>query len=453
MTEKANWSAKLLTWVCVGVMILALCSIGLRIFTSTILVEKLGMNNAFAELVFFDAKGIIATGTDEEMDIDWAELYPFAEEDIAADTTEETEVTLADRLKAPIQAVEQKFETYSTEHLMGYTFLTERERAYQNAIQWDFFSYGEYNGIIKLEENYFAGFCAKHDVTEAAESTAALASFCETQDIDFLYIQLPFKISKFDDPDLSGSVDFSNQNADDFLRLLDKNDVDYYDLRETIHEEGLNHRDLFYETDHHWKAETGLWAAGEFLDQLALRGYDVESAKLAPELFDYVVYPDWFFGSQGKKVTLALAEPEDFTLITPSYDTNFHYYNPDVEVNETGDFSVMLDMSQFDNCDYLRKSAYHTYNYGDRPLIQIENLLLTEDTKVLIIHDSFSDPLIAFLSLGIKEVDALDIRSFTGSVKSYIEQTKPDMVIVTYNPNALNYSVDWSVHTDLFDFR
>jgi LmbE family N-acetylglucosaminyl deacetylase len=51
-----------------------------------------------------------------------------------------------------------------------------------------------------------------------------------------------------------------------------------------------------------------------------------------------------------------------------------------------------------------------------------------------------------------KQLDILDLRHFTGSLRSYITETKPDMVIVLYNPNAIA-APDYATHTSMFDFR
>jgi hypothetical protein len=86
-------------------------------------------------------------------------------------------------------------------------------------------------------------------------------------------------------------------------------------------------------------------------------------------------------------------------------------------------------------------------------LIQIENQLEADNHKILIIRDSFSDCVISCLALAEKNVDSLDIRYFTGSVKAYIEQSAPDLVIVMYNPSEISGEIDYSTHTDAFDFR
>jgi hypothetical protein len=182
-------------------------------------------------------------------------------------------------------------------------------------------------------------------------------------------------------------------------------------------------------------------------------GWNADLSLLDPEQFDYVTYEDWFLGSQGKKVTLARCQPDDFTLIYPKYETRFHYYVPSKKIDAAGDYSIVYDMTQIETCNYYKSDPYHTCNYGDQPLIQIENQLTADDHKILIIHDSFGDCVISCLALAEKNVDSLDIRHFTGSVKSYIEENSPDLVIVMYNAENAAGEIDYTTHTDEFDFR
>lgn len=83
---------------------------------------------------------------------------------------------------------------------------------------------------------------------------------------------------------------------------------------------------------------------------------------------------------------------------------------------------------------YYNKGPYHVYNYGDRALIRYENFSdVQEIMKIMLIHDSFSDCMAPFLALGVKNLESLDLRYFTGSLEAYIKGSRPDMVIVMYN--------------------
>ena len=108
-------------------------------------------------------------------------------------------------------------------------------------------------------------------------------------------------------------------------------------------------------------------------------------------------------------------------------------------------------MQQLMNKDYYQSNPYGAYNYGDKALRKINNIMNNGSKKILFIHDSFSNSMIPFLALGINYIEALDLRHFKGSLKSYIKQNKPDMIITAYCSTFPGSVDDWYIQ--LYDFR
>jgi hypothetical protein len=470
MEKKATRGEKLVVGLYIGLLMCFSFTIMTRFFTRHILINYLGMRNAFVELVWFDNKAEGGLGDQDvvTVDIDWSALYPFDDSKSEINVVETESETSAlqsplednvlsksvEKYTAIVTNVQDKIESFATDLLAFRSKIVEAAHAYEKYIGWNFSSFGEYNGVVQLSDGYLTGYVSKKDASQHYEALVELNSFCQNEGINFLYVQAPYKISEYDDMDVSGTVDFSNQNADELLEQLEDAEIDYYDIREAIHENDLYNHDLFYKTDHHWLTTTGLWAAQNILAYCNENyGWSADLSLLDADQFEYVTYENWFLGSQGKKVTLARCQPDDFTLLYPKYNTSFHYYVPAEGVDTLGDYSVVYNMSQVEECDYYNLSPYHACNYGDQPLIQIENLLSVDDHKILIISDSFSDCMISCLALAESNVDSLDLRHFTGSVKAYIEESQPDIVMVMYNASAAGGDVDYSSHTDLFDFR
>jgi hypothetical protein len=314
---------------------------------------------------------------------------------------------------------------------------------YEKAIGWNFLN----NNVVDIGDGYLSEPVEKYAAAGNADAVAELYDFLHGLNIDFLYVQAPHKIAP-DDP-ISRRTDFSNKNADDLLYALSLKRIPYLDLRENIREEGLNHRAVFYKTDHHWKAETGLWASRILMNYLNSNyGFSFDMQLVDPQDYHYTVYKDWFLGSLGKKVTLAQAQAEDFTLITPRFDTDFSLIIPELNIDTRGDFGIFIDHSRIDIKDYYNVSPYGAYMYGDRQVIAIHNHLAHDGKKILLIKDSFADVVSPFLSTGVTDIHILDVRHFNGSVRLYIEKNKPDVVIMMYNPSMLDEE-----HTEMFDFR
>lgn len=445
--------------LCIGLLVLFFLSIIITAFTRLVLVKHFGLKNAFTEIVFAENQqlnGEAETGL--VYNIEWEKLYPFPEGSSVPETNDPANPTVwkeklhswenkADRIKSKIEA-------YSSKLLVGYRKLTEFAKAYDGIIGWNFTSFGEYNGVVELPDGYLTTVVEQRDVSEQVQALDEFHTKLRTMNIPILYVQAPHKISEAEDPEISGYSDFSNQNANMLLAALKEKEIDVLDLRTKIREDHLEHHELFYKTDHHWLTTTGLWAARQILNECNVRyHFNAETERLLPEHFRQVVYPEWFLGSQGKKVTLARTEPEEFVLLYPDYPSLFHYRVPAAAVDKTSDYSVVYDMTEISVKDYYGKNPYGGCNYGEQPLVQIENSENADNRRILIIRDSFGSCLISCLALCEREIDALDLRLFSGSLTNYIEQNRPDLVIILYTAASIGGSVNPHSHRDLFDFR
>ena len=384
-----------------------------------------------------------------EIPINWAKLYPFDEpENIQA----EAKTNMFMRLFASAKGKVTKYTSDAMPKRLGFV---EAAKRYENAIAWNLPDLSDNKGVVKLDGDYFISYALSEDVSENAEAVIELGKFCRDLGIDYLYINYPCKVCKSDDKDISGTLDFSNQNADRFLQILSDNGVSYYDMRETLHTDGMNHHESFYRTDHHWKAEIGLWASRHILEFLRDNyGWNTAPEILNPDNFDYVIYPKWAFGYYGRRVTHARTEPEDFTLIYPKNKTIIHYNIPSRGINTSGDFSMVYDMSQVEQFNIYELYPYTAYNHSDHPLMSISREYGGKDKHILIIKHSFSNCVIPFLALGGVHVTAIDLRHFTGSLRSCIKSIMPDMVITAYDTaTPITRRNTGTMNSKFYDFR
>jgi hypothetical protein len=150
----------------------------------------------------------------------------------------------------------------------------------------------------------------------------------------------------------------------------------------------------------------------------------------------------------GKKLTLARADPEDFSLLYPQFATDYSLQIPSKGINREGSFDILYDLRQVAGRDYYRLNPYAAHLYGDNPLTVVRNNRAPNNKKILLVKDSFSLCVAPFLSAGIENLDLLDLRHFDGSIKSYVRENKPDIVIVIYYPRDLQED-----GADMFSFR
>lgn len=301
------------------------------------------------------------------------------------------------------------------------------------------------NDRYKLDNGQLTYVTPEADVSEAAAKTVALAQAVKEQNIPFVYVSTPFKIAPGDKQLPFGIEDYSNENADRFLEILRQAGVATLDLREAIAEDGLDHYSLFFNTDHHWKAEAGFWAAGKIQEYLEEREPElaVDDRTLDIAQYDQTVLEQVMLGSAGKRVGKLYGGMDDLTIITPKFDTSLEFLAPEQEMERRGNYAETMLFPEQLEAPPMTAFPYTVYTGGDYGLLQVRNLsregkLEVQDNgkKLLVVKDSFSCVIIPFLSLGYEECRYVDMRLFGQDLPAYIGQYQPDAVLVIYNPGV-----------------
>lgn len=315
------------------------------------------------------------------------------------------------------------------------------------------------NGVYRLPNGHLTSFKKKTDVTLYADALRRLSDFLKSEGTPFLYVQAPFKIDPADGA-VSGRKDFSNQNMDELLALLDGSGVASLDMRAEIKKAGMSHYDCFYRTDHHWKAETGLWAAGIIAEKLnELWDLKIDAGILDSGNFDFRILPESFLGSAGRAVTLADADMEDLTLITPKagFSVTAEFYSrTSLLRRQSGGFDALLFPEQIQTRETAyTKSAYAVYMDGDTNA-RVKNGSAENGLRILMLGDSFTDTVEPFFALAVRELDTLDLRHFDGSLSSWIlQEGKYDAAVMILNGSALSGADIFApgAERSLWDFR
>ena len=86
-----------------------------------------------------------------------------------------------------------------------------------------------------------------------------------------------------------------------------------------------------------------------------------------------------------------------------------------------------------------RKKCYAAYTGGDFPKQIVKNNRATNDTKLLILRDSFACGVTPFLSVAVAETHVLDLRYLPEnfSVQDYINEINPDAVLCLFSETNL----------------
>lgn len=434
------------------VLTLFMVSIGLRFVTRAILVNRLGMDNAFTRLVLWDetkvlradqgvTAGALADGQGRAA-APGNSILVRKLEDIHRQYT-----TLAKRITNSV-------ETYANQQLMFRRPIVEVANQYEKIISWNLAGYSEYNNVIDLGEGYLTTFMNWIDVWGNVEAMLEFKEYLDTQSLPMLFVQLPNKIPR-QDTVVNNVVDFYNNNADRLVGWLREYGVNTLDLRDNAEQPNIDYRSLFYNTDHHWRTEAGLWAADLISEELNRSfDFDIDPTLFDPENYTFEIYEQAFLGSLGKKVTLARATPDDFSLIYPKFDVDLTLKIPAINLEATGGFDIIFDYSQFEIEDLYQRELYAIYLHSavtQHGFHQLKNNLAQEDArKVLLLGDSFNYALVPYLGLGFGHIDYVDLRHYTDSLRDLIAAGGYDMVILAYSSL---YQVEYNSGMSMYDFR
>lgn len=298
----------------------------------------------------------------------------------------------------------------------------------------------EVNARYLLDNGQMTYIIPELDMSGIAANTADLARAMEERDIPFLYVNLLFKIDGEDKQLPAGVEDYSNENADRFLAILRERGVDCLDLREREKAEGLDHYSRFFPSDHHWKPETGLWAAGEVAAALRERdpSFSFDPAIFDLESYDCQRHEKALLGSCGRRVGTWYIAPDDLDVLTPKFETRLRFSVPSKDLLREGSFAeTMLFPEILEQRDRMNSDSYDVYCGSVYDHLRIENLQGGSGKRLLVLDDSFSLVVVPFFSLAYAQVDYLDLRLWDGDLLAYIDETQPDAVLILYNPGAL----------------
>ena len=285
---------------------------------------------------------------------DWAALFPF-DEKYTFSFEKKTETAQTEQKKwsysDSIGVIESRIDYYTSNLLFGRMKFVEANALFNKAVGMKIISGTD--SVVVMNNGYLTFQSYEADTEYSAESLKWFNDRMSEKGINLLFVQFPSKESPYDNRLPVGIDDYNNIAADSLGDSLKGSDVDYTDLRPVLNSAADNWYSSFFRTDHHWRPETGVWAAGELAKLMNSKcGYGIDESIGETENYNIRVYKDYCLGSQGKVSTLRFTDPEDISLITPKSKTDFTVkYNSDEP--RTGSFDdVLINLSVFDKIDY-----------------------------------------------------------------------------------------------------
>lgn len=342
--------------------------------------------------------------------------------------------TAVDKLTAAISGAEGAVDSAVNRYTGLITVYGGLQRLIGNDIVRD--GAGDYT-VARMKNGKITFLDGPGDPSGNADILNGFAAYNDDLGIPTLYMVLPVKVNKYEDTMPTGSVCYGNGNSDNFLTMLDSR-VDVLDLREDFNRAEQPYDYYFFNTDHHWTPEGAFLGFQSLAERLREDyGFQIDPAVTDPANYKKVVYEDYFLGSQGKRVGPLYAGVDDLTLLLPAEETaGFTHSVPHKEEVRTGSFEdAFIYQEMVAEKNYYNLNPYVVYSGGDYPLSYAYNENDPSGKKILIIRQSYGCAFTPFLSRACSQLDILDPRYFSGSIRDYIKESRPDVVVVAYAAN------------------
>lgn len=294
------------------------------------------------------------------------------------------------------------------------------------------------NQVMRLDNGMLTNLSPERfDMLPAADGIAELARYCEERGTQLIFALTPAKLDANSEILIPGEVDHSNENGDELLSLLAERGVETYDLRELVAQTPEQIEKYFFRTDHHWNFTGAFVAYRELTEMLCEHfpeaGIDLSRADMAN--WEAHELDDWMLGSLGKRTGIYFGGTDDITYYTPRFETHSSCDVPEYSGGSAyyeGDFVEANIREEYlgERPDLFAASPYDMYIGGEYHLVRHRSDTAPSDLNLMIIKDSFTLPIQAFMSTQFQAIDVLDPRYDGDSAAEHIAETNPDVVLI-----------------------
>jgi len=293
--------------------------------------------------------------------------------------------------------------------------------------------------MIRLDNGQLYYLTTRESLAEEAQDIVDLYNYIDGE-IPFLYsfVHPGFFNGGAQLPDGYATVDTSDELADEVLSIIREAGIETLDSRTFFEDTGLTNEELMLKTDKHWTTLAAILATQIYAEEInRIAGAELDVSKLQLDQFDTEVHEDLFFGDFGRLIGIGNSRMEDITIYTPKYETSLTRHSEhrtgDIE-DESGDFyEAIVRHHTLERVDgELNETAYTAYGLIEA-FEEVVNHGECDDVTILVLRDSYSEPICSFLSLVAERVVSADLRYCEKTAVELIEEYQPDMVVVSYS--------------------
>lgn len=291
----------------------------------------------------------------------------------------------------------------------------------------------EMNGVIKLNNGYLyttMEYVEDERIIDYGNRVVALERYLSNRGTKFVYVMAPCTSGKYDPQLPVGVSDYGNDNADRMVSYLKEQGIDSIDLRERMHEDGINHYDMMYRTDHHWNTKAGFYAY-QVLEEYIVNqiGCHVDPRISDESQYTIRTYENWHLGSRGQRTGVLFAGIDDFDLYLPNFETKILGAGKEGNVQD-----VAISMEPLAN---RKQTSKYTYDWVFDPTFgYYVSQTADNDIKLMMLADSFGKAVNPYLIMAFSEFTGVFNMQVSSVNPEFIEQYDPDVVVMLYFPES-----------------
>ncbi|WP_096272589.1 alginate O-acetyltransferase AlgX-related protein [Paucisalibacillus globulus] len=287
------------------------------------------------------------------------------------------------------------------------------------------------------------------EIEESTDRLNLFADFLKDKDIELYYFSVPHRttVMSFLLPDYIKPGNYL-QNINVFMSNLytDENFVTVdltNEFTKTFSEEELS--EMYFRTDHHWNLNGAFQGYKRIVDTLNVHSDHFIDTEVRIEDYQKICSDSSveFDGSYNKQVYRVVDESEELKCYYKSKEVDYDKYTIYLNGQER-EPSQVYGQGIRKESSIVNYSDLFTYNYSELKIINERNKKL--DNKILIIKDSYANPLVYQLAEHFYETTIYDPRYNEDQIiQEYIEEMDFDIVAFVYNSTHLygkNYKFD-----------
>lgn len=302
------------------------------------------------------------------------------------------------------------------------------------------------NGFLH-SGNFWSGF--GEDQKELAMRVCRLFESLEKTGTKTGFILWPMKLAEPESRYEGIPYNDFTKLSDSMAAWLRYYGVPFLDLRDLKEETGMSQEEFFFKTDHHWTPQAAFEGYLRLMDWMKTEyGEELDSAGELHKKENYYreTHENVMLGSLGQDAGILFAGGlEDYTVVYPKEEGEYLLKTGELGeyMTKEGSFRdalLEMDLEPESYPELYRQKASETYlGTSVETYISIENQGKASEKSILLLRDSYSQPVGAFLAQSFRRVDMLwTLAVSQEELEEFLAENHYDYVLIALYPENLS---------------